>query len=247
MLQGVGEKTERKLWAQGILAWDGFLAADRIEHMSRESKNLYDAILREAAKNLAEKNADFFKKMFRPREHWRLFQDFREYAVALDIETTGYPSHAGGEVTVVGLYDGFDYRAFVQGADLCKETLERELDRYRYLITFFGSAFDMPFLRDTLGVTFSGLHFDLCFSGKKAGLKGGLKKVEKLLGITRDESVQGFDGFDAVRLWQAARQGSGEARELLITYNRYDTVNLFEIADILYYMLRAQTGITEYL
>jgi hypothetical protein len=114
---------------------------------------------------------------------------------------------------------------------------------YKYLITFFGTVFDLPFLKESLGFQYTGLHFDLCFAARRAGIKGGLKKLEQLLGIPRDEAVRGFDGFDAVRLWNAAARGSSQARELLVTYNRCDTVNLFELADILYHMLRAQTGV----
>jgi hypothetical protein len=40
---------------------------------------------------------------------------------------------------------------------------------------------------------------------------------------------------------------SGEALELLKMYNREDTVNLFDIAGIVYERLRAQTGIEEFL
>ena len=245
-MQGIGEKMERKLWAKGILSWEEFLLAGG-EDMGLAKKYFYDDILRDARQNLNQGNAGFFTRMLRPREHWRLFQDFKDHAVALDIESNGLPAHSGGYVTVAGLYDGFDYKAFVKGVNLSREALERELGRYKYLITFFGSVFDLPFLRETLGVNYTGLHFDLCFGGKKAGLKGGLKKIEALLGIERDESVKGFSGFDAVRLWSEAQKGSSQARELLITYNRYDTVNLFEIAEMLYYMLRAQTGIADFL
>jgi uncharacterized protein YprB with RNaseH-like and TPR domain len=74
-----------------------------------------------------------------------------------------------------------------------------------------------------------------------------LKKLEHDLGIERDEAVVGLDGYDAVKLWESARKGSTEALERLIKYNREDTVNLMQIATILYERLKQSTGIEEYL
>jgi uncharacterized protein YprB with RNaseH-like and TPR domain len=90
-------------------------------------------------------------------------------------------------------------------------------------------------------------HFDLCFCVKRLGFKGGLKKLEYDLGIARDETVVGLDGYAAVKLWESAKKGSAEALEKLITYNREDTVNLLQIANILYERLKHSTGIEEYL
>jgi len=90
-------------------------------------------------------------------------------------------------------------------------------------------------------------HFDLCFAAKRLGFKGGLKKLELELGIERDESVQGLDGYDAVKLWDHANRGSQGALETLVRYNREDTVNLMHIASIFYERLRRSTGIEEYL
>jgi hypothetical protein len=59
--------------------------------------------------------------------------------------------------------------------------------------------------------------------------------------------VKGLNGYDAVKLWEKARKGSKEALDLLRIYNKEDTVNLFEIADVVYRKLRSQTGIEEYL
>lgn len=244
ILQGIGEKTERRLWHQGILTWDDFLKAASLDVISPESKRLHDESLLEARKHLCKSDSDYFARMLKPAEHWRLFNDFQDYAVALDIETNGLMPQNGGCVTMVGLYDGFDYRALVTGAGLSRDNLQKELGRYRLLLTYYGSVFDLPFLRATLGATFTGAHFDLCFGCRRAGLTGGLKRVEQQLGISREETVTGLDGFDAVRLWHEARQGSEDALELLIAYNRCDTVNLVEIAGIIYERLKHRTGIT---
>jgi len=247
LLQGIGEKLERRLWKNGILSWEDFIAANSIDFLSSEQKIMYNSHLSEALQNLIDGRSNYFFRILRHTEHWRLYQAFRNNAVALDIETDGNPANHGGSVTIVGLYDGFDYLPLVRGQNLTSERLAQELAQYNYIITFFGSVFDLPFLRETLNLTIQIPHFDLCFTGKKTGLKGGLQIVEETLGIYRDESVKGFDGFDAVRLWNSAQKGNSEALELLLAYNRCDTANLFPLADIIFERLVAQTGITSFI
>ncbi len=90
-------------------------------------------------------------------------------------------------------------------------------------------------------------HFDLCFGAKKVGLTGGLKRIEAEIGIVREDDTVGIDGYEAVLLWQRARRGDSSALDLLVRYNREDTVNLMELAAVVYPRLRASTGIEEYL
>ncbi len=244
ILQGIGEKVERQLWARGIRSWDDFLAAEEINFLGIARKRLYDEFLQKAALHLEQEDEQFFAKALRGKEHWRLFPSFRKHAVALDIESNGYMPAQGGYATIVGFYDGTDYKVLVKDRDLTREAIEEELSRYKYLITFFGSGYDIPFLNETLGVKFNMPHFDLSFGGKRAGLQGGLKKLEDQLGIPRDESVKGITGYDAVKLWRAYKRGDEASLDRLITYNRFDTVNLFALADRLYGMLRDRSGIT---
>jgi uncharacterized protein YprB with RNaseH-like and TPR domain len=246
ILPGIGEHLEKRLWRAGILTWKDFLAADSISFIRADKKDYYNLLLSEAQQNLESVNVSYFVQHLKHSEHWRLFQELRGSAVALDIETDGGIARNGGCVTVAGLYDGFDYTALVQGKNLSREKLNAELSRYRYIITFYGAAFDLPYLRAVYGLSLDLPHFDLCFSGRRAGLRGGLKKIEKNLGMQREAAVADFDGFDAVRLWQQAQRGCDTSLELLITYNRYDTINLFELADIIYQKLRAKTGIESF-
>ncbi len=248
ILDGIGEKLERRLWKEGILTWQDFAESKNVLTFSGERKRLFDEKLFVDERELAAGNARYFSRRIKRREHWRLFESFKDEAVFLDIETNGFQPQSGGYATIVGLYDGFDYKCLVSGEDLSAENLSKELSRYKCLVTFYGAAFDIPFLLRTFqGVQFDIPHFDLCFAAKRIGIKGGLKKIENDLGIERDESVRGLDGYDAVRLWELARRGSTGALETLIRYNREDTVNLSRIAGIFYQMLRQSTGIEEYL
>jgi len=248
ILDGIGEKKERRLWQEGILTWNEFLGADKLMMFSDERKRLYNESLFLFQKELNARNAGYFSRAVKRREQWRLFEMFKDNAVCLDIETTGLQPNSGGYVTVVGLYNGYDYKCFLHGRNLTTDILNKELRKYKCLITFYGAAFDIPFLQRTFrGIEFPMPHFDLCFAAKRLKIQGGLKKIEHDFGIERDESVQGLDGYDAVKLWEHARTGSSHALDRLIQYNREDTVNLMQIAPVLYERLKQSTRIEEYL
>ena len=247
-LNGIGERLERRLWRSGILTWDDFINTSDLNFMRPDKKSLFDEQLSFALRELIDSNAMYFASTISRREHWRLFDIFKENAVCLDIETNGLPPNRGGYVTLVGIYDGKDYKFFIRGKNLTVKAVNEELSKYKYLITFFGSVFDIPFLKVSMpDLKFDVPHFDICFGSKRLGFKGGLKRLETDLGIERQEAVRGLNGYDAIWLWEYARRGSSETLELLKMYNKEDTVNLFKIADIIYQRLRVQTGIEEYL
>jgi len=248
ILYGIGEKLEKRLWRNGILTWLDFIQASDVHFINPLKKHTFDNHLFLALKELSEGNATYFARTLKRKEHWRLFDIFREEAVCLDIETNGFMPENGGYITMIGIYDGFDYKCFIRDKNLTLEYIQRELLRYKYLITFYGSVFDIPFIKRSMpDLELNVPHFDICFGARSLGIRRGLKTLEKDLGIERDETVRDMDGYDAVRLWEYAKKGSNEALNLLITYNKEDTVNLFKIAHIVYQRLRSQTGIEEYL
>ncbi len=172
ILPGIGEVTEQRFWRAGFLSWEDFLEAGSVRGCSPSKKRLYDGILQEARSSLEAGDPAFFMENLKQRDHWRLWPWFRRRAMALDIETNGLPPRAGGIVTLVGLFDGYDFHALLSGRNLSREALAERLGPCPYLLTFFGSGFDLPFLRDALCYTWQGLHFDLCFAGKRTGLHG---------------------------------------------------------------------------
>ncbi len=248
ILDGIGEKTEKRLWKKGVLTWNDFLNSNTIEFISMNNKKIYDGVLLNLNVELEKGNTKYLSRKIKRREHWRLFEKFKDSAVCLDIETNGFMPDKGGYVTLVGLYNGYDYKCFIRNINLNPLELKKELSNYRILITYFGTGFDVPFLLRTMnGLEFDIPHFDTCFCSRKIGFKGGLKKLEVALGIERAQSVQGMNGYDAVKLWEHYCNGSNEALDLLILYNREDTVNLFKTAEFLYHELKEQTGINDYI
>ncbi len=244
ILERVGYKTEENIWKQDISTWDDFLGARRIHGISKETKKRHDESIRRARYNLEEGESGYFRGCLIPREHWRLYKEFKEDACFLDIETTGLSPY-NGDVTVVGISNGKETRALIRGISLTEDALLDELAKYKLLLTFYGSGFDIPFLqakypRLNLDIP----HIDLCFTGRRAGLSGGLKYIERRLGIEREDDIQGIDGFEAVRLWNRWKmQGDQESLDKLVEYNKADTANLKILTEIIYEKLREQTRI----
>ena len=120
---------------------------------------------------------------------------------------------------------------FVEGANL-EEFPEYIADR-PLLVSFNGIKFDVPFLRARFPqARLDQPHIDLRFVMASLGHRGGLKAIERRLGLKRDESIQGMGGLEAVRLWKRYRQGDRAALDRLIAYNLADVGNLVELMEI---------------
>jgi len=143
----------------------------------------------------------------------------------LDIETC-----ASGDVTVVGIFR--EDRGFVQlvGGQITDVTVCDALEGVDTICTFNGDRFDLPILERQVRVDLRA-HFkslDLLTACRRAGLKGGLKRLEERFGIAR--TTRGLNGFDALRLWARYQDERDEAAlELLLTYNREDVLNLLHL------------------
>ena len=53
-----------------------------------------------------------------------------------------------------------------------------------------------------------------------------MKRIEKELGIQRDNEIAEVDGYQAVKLWKQYEKGNDEALNTLIAYNLADVENL---------------------
>lgn len=238
-IPGIGQETEAALWKQGCNSWVHLL--DNFDRFSVGSadREMVRKQLMSSVRSLDIGKHQFFTRGLGLKEAWRAFPDFRSSCVYLDIETDG--GSGGTAVTTVGLYDGRDYTCLVKGRDL--ENFRDIISRYSLIVTFFGSGFDLPMLQKRFtGLNFDQIHLDLCPTLRRVGFKGGLKKIEKELGIVRDEKTEGLNGYDAVLLWRRyERLGDDAALERLIAYNREDVVNLERLAEVAYERLQEDT------
>ena len=160
-----------------------------------------------------------------------MFPEFMDNAVYLDIETTGL-DRAHDSITTIALYDGHDLKWYVQGQNL--DDFPHDIERYRLLITYNGSRFDVPFLERFFSIRLEQGHIDLCFVLRDLGYRGGLKKCERDLGIERP-GMTDIDGYTAVLLWRDyIRNRNQRALETLLAYNICDAVNLAALMTIAY-------------
>jgi len=216
------------------------MAAPKVKGMSPARKAILDRELSAAEEELARGRYEKLVDRFHYSDIWRLYPLLEPGARFLDIETEGLSRDS--RTTVVGIsrpgkeHGGVVHRALIRGMDLDVNGLVRALEGATVLVTFNGSTFDLPVLRREFGEFLPKVpHIDLRHLSRKAGFTGGLKALERRLGISRDPEVQMLAGDDAVRLWRVwERKGHKRALELLVDYNREDAKNLAPLASILY-------------
>ena len=234
-IPGIGPKTEQSIWRHGILTWRHFLSNNKTPFTPAR-----DAFIR---KNLEAslKNRDnipFFLNRLPSGDLWRLFEDFKDRAVYLDIETSGLYQGVD-EITLIGLYNGHTVKSFVNGINLAQ--FEPEISSYELIITFNGSQFDLPFIRRQFpNISLPPAHIDLRFVLRRLGLRGGLKAIEKSLGLSRDSEIDGMDGYEAVLLWKAYQWGDKSALARLIQYNTADIVHLKPLMETGYQQMKTR-------
>jgi uncharacterized protein YprB with RNaseH-like and TPR domain len=177
---------------------------------------------------LQYRNEAYFYEHIPLKEIWRLYDYFKDDAVYLDIETSSYNT-----ITVIGLYNGETSKFLVHGSNLDKEILKEAFYDCKMIVTFNGACFDIPVInRYFNNVIPSVPHLDLRFACSQIGLNGGLKKIEKEIGINRGEEVDGVTGGDAVLLWDLwKRTNERKYLDLLIEYNKEDIENLKPLAE----------------
>jgi uncharacterized protein YprB with RNaseH-like and TPR domain len=147
----------------------------------------------------------------------------------IDIETTGL-SRNGSNLTVIGI--GLEMGQNIEVIqlienDLYEKRLLKALKGVDEIYSYNGRRFDLPFIEAKLGIDLAGLvrHTDLMYDCWKKDLKGGLKVVERILGI--DRKLQGVDGYIAVQLWwEYVNNNDKRALQTLLDYNKEDVVNL---------------------
>ena len=230
-LEKVGGKIEQSIWNKGIHDWDSFLRAKSIKGLSRHRKLYYDRKILNARKALYNFDSNYFLDLLPQSEMWRLYDFFKEDAVFLDIETTGLGKE--NDITVFGLYDGINTKIMIKGINLNYNILKKELEKHKLIVTFNGASFDLPFIEKRYpGLIPKIPNFDVKSITSRLGLKGGLKNIEKELGIKRTSIIEKFYGGDALTLWKMYRATGDEYYlNLLVEYNEYDIINLKSVAE----------------
>ena len=226
-LDRFGHKKEKFLWQQGIRDWDDFLHAKRIRGISPLKKMACDRQILSAREALRSSNPKYFT-LLPAAEQFRLWDEFHEKVLFLDIETSSYYR----DITVIGMFDRDRVMTLVKGYNLDRELFLQTLSRYDILVTFNGRAFDVPVIRQYFSLDIDIPHIDLMTVCRRIGLTGGLKRIEAELGIRREDGVVGVTGEDAVYLWESFRISKDpHYLNKLLRYNEEDVINMVPIAE----------------
>lgn len=243
-IPGIGAITEERLWEAGILNWNNFVEPYSINLSPNRVASLRRC-LDESKRHLQSDNPNYFADLLPSNTQWRLFPEFRHSTAYLDIETTGLDRYYN-EITIIGLYDGMSISYYIKDQNL--DDFRTDIEKYKVIVTYNGKCFDIPFIRNNMGLPMDQAHIDLRYVLSSLGYTGGLKGCETKAGIDRDE-LSGLDGYDAVLLWNDyQRNGNQKALETLLAYNGQDIVNLETLMIMAYNMKLKDTpfvGINE--
>ena len=240
-IPGIGAKTESRLWEAGAMDWGSFDPCCT-NGLSPAKKAFVRKLLDESERHLQQDDPWYFYKRLNARFHWRFFPEFRHLTAYLDIETTGLSAHYDN-ITVIGLFDSHSFYYYVKDENL--DDFREDIDKYKVIITYNGKCFDIPFIREAMGMAMNQTHIDLRFVLNSLGFSGGLKGCERTAGIHRGD-VTGVDGYDAVVLWNLYRMtGDDRALETLVAYNFQDVANLERLMVMAYNMKLKKTPFFE--
>lgn len=227
-IKGISAKKERELWHAGILTWDD-LEKTNNRQLSLFNASASDSTISSSIKALVEKDIEFFRKHLSPQEYYRIALSFPQKTLFLDIETTGLSKYYD-IITLVGWSIGKDYGMYLQGES--DELFRQVLEEAKVIVTFNGSIFDIPFLKQKLSyLKIPECHVDLRFLARRAGLSGGQKLIENMLGVKRQKNVSNVVGETAPLLWYKYCWGDVKALKQLILYNHADIEGMKIIFD----------------
>lgn len=140
----------------------------------------------------------------------------------LDIETSFRK-----EITVFGVHREDTGLCQLVGDKITPGRILDILKGIDTIYTYNGKRFDIPVIARCIGLDLSSQFkiYDLMYDCWAKNLYGGLKWVEKVLGIRR--SLAGMDGHDAMELWEEYFWFKNrDALRKLLKYNEEDVSNL---------------------
>lgn len=231
-LKGIGVKKELDLWCSGVTCWEDLEAREgrQLSLFTSASNGKGSALFYSSRKALDAEDAEFFAKRLPCQEHYRIALSFPLKTLFLDIETTGL-SRYYDSITIVGWSIGTNYRVYITGDD--DNTLREALSESKAIVTFNGTLFDLPFLRQEFQDLKTPMaHIDLRFLARRVGFSGGQKNIEKQLGIIRPAHLLNLKSDSAPSLWYKYRQGDLDSLKLLISYNHADVEGMKRIFDV---------------
>ncbi len=222
-VKGIGLKTETVLKELGINCWNDVIKKQCPELFPKKKWHALWNGVNSAIDALKALDVSQLTSLVPKTQHWKMIPNFIDRIAYLDIETTGL-SPRYSHITTIAVYDGIKVHNFVRNDNL--DEFSTFISEFPAITTFYGKAFDIPFIKQEMGIDFNQIHFDVCFLLRKLKIKGGLKRIEKRFGILRG-GLEDLDGYSAVLLWNKFRKTKKRKYlETLLAYNNEDVINL---------------------
>ncbi len=226
-LDGISNRKQDRILEQ-VNDWNDFIGKN-VKGISKLRKFFYDQKVREAKQALLNDDLGFFNKNFKNKDLLFLYKYYRDETCFLDIEI----NRGREDIVLVGVDDGYEIKQFLKGFNLEKNILFDYLSRFKVIVTYNGAAFDIPLLKKYFNFKLNFIHIDLKPICLSFGFKGGLKKIEKELGIERNlcYDVKHGDPCKLYRVFMITRDEY--YLDLLLRYNEEDCQNLKKIIELL--------------
>jgi uncharacterized protein len=235
LCKGIGPKADAKIRQSGILNWQ--MAIDCPELLPLSPKKT-ESLLSELEGLIEDLNKSRWEQLVQKLpncEHWRVLEDRQKTCSYFDIETDGLSMYEGSPTVICCLHKG-KMHTYIQGENLDDfPELLLDIDQ---LVSFNGASFDVPYIQTYFNIpTLPCAHVDLRWICHHKGLKGGLKSIEKELGLIRDDDIDGVDGMEAVWLWERyERYGDNASLKRLVKYCQADVWGLEVLAKEVSYL-----------
>ena len=227
-LPNIGPKRLCELREAGLLRWDDILQSPHDLRLNTRQREVVRQSIEQTQRAWEQQDLHTLVNMLATRDHWRILAEFFAHASFFDIETSG--READAIVTLIACLHRGKLYTFLRGENL--DDFLDLLDEVKLLVSFNGNSFDVPRVERAFHIpAIPCAHLDLRWVCYHEGLRGGLKAIERQLGVERPEDLDGVDGEEAVWLWQRwDRSRDLRARSRLLRYCGVDALTLSLVA-----------------
>jgi uncharacterized protein YprB with RNaseH-like and TPR domain len=224
-LPGFGPKKVEALKSRGIACW-----SDLLHHHHLDLPGLEDSapewvkqIWRDE-QAITTNNLGHLVNTLHRSDHWRILADFLDQATYLDIETSGDQQRP--EITLIIAKHKGCLHTYTAEHNL--DDFLHLLDDITMLVTFNGASFDVPQMENHFHIPLRDIaHIDLRWVCYHTQMRGGLKEIERAIGLIRPADLIGMDGAEADWIWQRWKvTGNPALLKRLTRYCAADVIGL---------------------